>query len=344
MAKQNPDAARLKSIVQSFPGVSITVLADLMADEFVYGEISRVSREAPVLILRHRERTVLPGGGGNAVMNLASLGVKVFPVGVVGNDDPGELLMERFRKERIPTDGITRLKGQITTTKTRILAGTSHSSRQQVVRVDREAVVLSDGQPATKQLVRAVSDQSAKADALLVSDYGYGAATPAILRAIRAKAREARKPITLDSRYRMLEYARVTAATPNEPEVEEALGIRIGVDNERLFAAGKQLLQRMQLESLVITRGRDGMVAFEKNKEPLVIPIFGSDQVVDVTGAGDTVIATFTAALATGADTTSAAQLANLAGGIVVMKRGTATVSRSELLATVDKYAAAKKS
>jgi len=126
--------------------------------------------------------------------------------------------------------------------------------------------------------------------------------------------------------------------------VEEALGIRIGVDNERLFAAGKQLLQRMQLESLVITRGRDGMVAFEKNKEPLVIPIFGSDQVVDVTGAGDTVIATFTAALATGADTTSAAQLANLAGGIVVMKRGTATVSRRELLATVDKYAAAKKS
>src|SRR5215472_11872744 len=328
MAKQNPDAARLKSIVQSFPGVLITVLADLMADEFVYGEISRVSREAPVLILRHRERTVLPGGGGNAVMNLASLGVKVFPVGVVGNDDPGELLMECFRKERIPTDGITRLKGLMTTTKTRILAGTSHSSRQQVVRVDREAAVLSDGQPATKQLVKAVSDQSAKADALLVSDYGYGAATPAILRAIRAKAGEARKPITLDSRYRMLEYARVTAAT----------------DNERLFAAGKQLLQRMQLESLVITRGRDGMVAFEKNKEPLVIPIFGSDQVVDVTGAGDTVIATFTAALATGADTTSAAQLANLAGGIVVMKRGTATVSRRELLATVDKYAAAKKS
>ena len=150
------------------------------------------------------------------------------------------------------------------------------------------------------------------------------------------------KPITLDSRYRMLEYSGVTAATPNEPEVEEALHTRIGDDNQRLFSAGEQVMKRMGLESLVITRGRDGMVAFEKNAKPLAIPIFGSDQVVDVTGAGDTVIATFTAALAAGADTATAARLANFAGGIVVMKRGTATVSNVELLAAIDQYAAAR--
>jgi rfaE bifunctional protein kinase chain/domain len=150
------------------------------------------------------------------------------------------------------------------------------------------------------------------------------------------------KPVTLDSRYRMLEYSGVTAATPNEPEVEEALQIRIGHDDQRLFSAGEQVMNRMGLESLVITRGRDGMVAFEKNAVPLMIPVFGSDQVVDVTGAGDTVIATFTAALAAGADTATAARLANFAGGIVVMKRGTATVSNQELQSAIDQYAATK--
>jgi rfaE bifunctional protein kinase chain/domain len=342
MAKQNKDPAYLKSIVRSFAGVSIAVLGDLFADEFVYGEISRVSREAPVLILKHRERTVVPGGGGNAVMNLASLGVRVFPVGVVGDDEPGGLLVERFRQAKIPIDGIARLEGQVTTTKTRILAGMSHTSRQQVVRVDREATGLC-GDSAASKLVKAIFDRAEQMNALLVSDYGYGAATPDIVRTIKSKSWTTKKPITLDSRYRILEYRGITAATPNEPEVEEALGIRIGDNTERLFTAGKQLLRRMELDSLVITRGRDGMVTFEQNKEPMMLPIFGSDQVVDVTGAGDTVIATFTAALAAGADTAAAAQLANLAGGIVVMKRGTSTVSQNELLAAVEEYTAAKK-
>ena len=145
MAKHLKETERWKKIVQSFPDVSVTVLADLVADEFVFGEIARVSREAPVLILKHRERTVVPGGGGNAVMNLASLGVKVFPVGVVGDDEPGELLLDKFREKKIPTSGITRLKGHVTTTKTRILAGMSHTSRQQVVRVDREPAAACRG-------------------------------------------------------------------------------------------------------------------------------------------------------------------------------------------------------
>jgi len=339
MPKHLKDIERWKKIVRSFPDISVTVLADLVADEFIYGEISRVSREAPVLILKHRERTVVPGGGANAVMNLASLGVKVFPVGVVGDDEAGELLRDRLREKNVTTSGILRLRGTVTTTKTRILAGMSHSSRQQVVRVDREPAPLTGKLP---KLVEAAREYGEASDGFLISDYGYGAATPELLQKVRSNGCLENKPVTLDSRYRMLDYAGITAATPNEPEVEEALQTRIGDDNERLFAAGKQVMKRMGLESLVITRGRDGMVAFEKNAAPLTIPIFGSDQVVDVTGAGDTVIATFTAALAAGADTETAARLANFAGGIVVMKRGTATVSNLELLSAIDHYAAAK--
>ena len=342
MAQHLKEAERWKKIVQSFPHVSVTVLADLVADEFVYGEIARVSREAPVLILKYRERTVAPGGGGNAVMNLASLGVKVVPVGVVGDDEPGELLLEKFRENKIPTSGITQLKGHVTTTKTRILAGMSHTSRQQVVRVDREPVPLAEGHAVLSKLVRAARKYGAASNGFLISDYGYEAATPQLLRQVMSNGCLENKPITLDSRYRMLEYSGVSAATPNESEVEEALQTRIGDDTERLLSAGKQVMKRMGLESLVITRGRDGMVAFEKNAAPLMIPIFGSDQVVDVTGAGDTVIATFTAALAAGADTASATRLANFAGGIVVMKRGTATVSSQELQSTIERYAATK--
>jgi rfaE bifunctional protein kinase chain/domain len=340
MNRHPKNSERWKKIVQSFSEVSITVLADLVADEFVFGEIARVSREAPVLILKHRESTVLPGGGANAVMNLASLGVNVLPVGVVGDDEVGSLLLERMREKKVSTSGIQRLKGHITTTKSRILAGMSHTSRQQVVRVDREAEPLDDMHPALLNLVNTAREYATASDALLISDYGYGAATPRLLAFVKSNGCLENKPITVDSRYRILQYEGATAATPNEPEVEEALGIRIGHDDEKLFSAAKRMMTEMALESLVITRGRDGMVAFEKDAAPLTIPIYGSDQVVDVTGAGDTVIATFTAALAAGADTASAARLANFAGGIVVMKRGTATVSRKELLAAIDQYSA----
>ena len=335
MNKHPKDAERWKKIVRQFSGLSITVLADLVADEFIFGEIARVSREAPVLILKHRERTVVPGGGANAVMNLASLGVNVLPVGVVGDDEAGSLLLEKLHEKKIPTSGIERLKGHTTTTKTRILAGMSHTSRQQVVRVDREPEPLDAVHPVLLNLVNAAREYATASDALLVSDYGYGAATPRLLTFVKSNGCLENKPITVDSRYRILDYEGATAATPNEPEVEEALGVRIGHDDRKLFAAGERLMKEMALECLVITRGRDGMVAFEKNAKPAAIPIYGSDQVVDVTGAGDTVIATFTAALAAGADTASAARLANFAGGIVVMKRGTATVSSKELMAAI---------
>ncbi|HZQ69487.1 MAG TPA: PfkB family carbohydrate kinase [Terriglobales bacterium] len=334
MTRHPKETDRLRKIVESFPKTTITVLGDLVADEFVFGEISRVSREAPVLILKHRERTVVPGGGANAINNLADLGVNVLPVGVLGDDEPGRLLLKYFRKKRIAVSGILKDKGYTTVTKTRILAGMTHTSRQQVVRVDREPE-HAPGDHLRRELVLAARQYSRASDALLVSDYGYGAATPALLNSIRSRLE--RLPVVLDSRHRMLDYAGITAATPNEPEVEECLGMRIGNDWSRLCLAGEKVMERMKLQSLVITRGRDGMAAFDGRHNPVDIPIFGSDEVADVTGAGDTVIATFTAALASGATTEEAAHLANYAGGIVVMKRGTATVSQQELLSALEK-------
>lgn len=327
MNKAPRESDRLSKIVQSFPRVTVTVLGDMVADEFVFGEISRVSREAPVLILRHRERTVVPGGGANAVNNLADLGVNVLPVGIVGNDEAGRSLLRTFRHKRIPVTGILRDKNYATVTKTRILAGMPHTWRQQVVRLDREPET-DLASHAQRELVLATKQYLRASDALLVSDYGYGAASPEIVNAARDKGSV---PVVLDSRHRMMEFSGITAATPNEPEVEEALGVRIG-NWEALCSAGAQILSRMKLQSLVITRGRDGMVALSGKHKAVDIPIFGSDQVTDVTGAGDTVIATFTAALAAGATAEEGAQLANYAGGIVVMKRGTATVSQQELL------------
>jgi rfaE bifunctional protein kinase chain/domain len=331
MNKHPKEADRLKKIVESFPNVTITVLGDLIADEFIFGEISRVSREAPVLILKHRERTIVPGGGANAINNLADLGVNVLPVGIVGDDEAVKTLLKYFRHKKVPLSGILKDKSFPTITKTRVLAGLPHTWRQQVVRWDKEPEA-EPNQHLKRELVLATRQYGRASDAVLLSDYGYGAAAPAIWNTIRERGRFDRIPVVLDSRYRMLQYAGITAVTPNEPEIEHALGARIGTDWRRLCTAGDQVMTRMKLQSLVITRGREGMVAFSGKNKPVDIPIAGSDQVADVTGAGDTVIATFTAALAAGADTQEAAHLANYAGGLVVMKRGTATITQQELL------------
>jgi rfaE bifunctional protein kinase chain/domain len=342
MTKHPKEAERLTKIVESFSKITITVVGDLVADEFIFGEISRVSREAPVLILKHRERTVVPGGGANAINNLADLGVNVLPVGVVGDDEVGRLLLKAFRHKYIPVSGVLKDKSYTTVTKTRILAGMTHNARQQVVRVDREPET-EPNRHLKRELVLAARQYARASDALLISDYGYGAASPAILDAIRERGRLNGVPVILDSRYRMLQYSGVVAATPNEPEVEAALGVRIGNDWPSLCSAGEHVMSRMKLRSLVITRGRDGMAAFTGKHKPVDIPIFGSDQVADVTGAGDTVIATFAAAFAAGASTEEAAYLANYAGGIVVMKRGTATVSRQELLDALEQSPPARR-
>src|SRR5882672_7091037 len=254
MSKHPKEAERLRKIVEAFPKITVTVVGDLVADEFVFGEISRVSREAPVLILKHRDRTIVPGGGANAIYNLADLGVKVLPVGVVGDDEPGRLLLERFQEKKISTGGILVIKGYTTVTKTRILAGMTHTSRQQVVRIDREPSAGPNSH-LTRELYLAARNFARVSDALLISDYGYGAATPAIVTALREKGKLSSLPMILDSRHRMLQYSGITAATPNEPEIEAALGLHVGQDWDHLLAAGEQVMAQMKLQSLLITRG-----------------------------------------------------------------------------------------
>jgi rfaE bifunctional protein kinase chain/domain len=324
------DRSSLLALIERFPQQHIVVLGDLVADEFVYGEIARVSREAPVLILKERERQIVPGGGANAANNLVDLGAQVTLVGGVGDDESGDAILAYFRQKEVSTSRVARLRGYLTPTKSRILGGLSHWQRQQIVRVDREPAQALD-----PKIRRKFSEHAApllgKAAALLISDYGFGTTDAQELEFLKRRADPRPMPITLDSRYDLVKYSHATAATPNEPELEAAFGARIGNDVELLYQLGQKALRRLWLRALLVTRGRDGMVLLEPHRKPTHIPIFGSDQVADVTGAGDTVIAAFTLALAAGASFLQAAQIANVAGGLVVMKRGTATVLRSEL-------------
>ena len=326
VAAHSPDLSRLLDIVSAFSRQKIVVLGDFVVDEYVTGEISRVSREAPVLILRHKQTEIIPGGGANAANNLADLGAKVFPVGAVGNDAAGDALIEYFRRKQVDVSGIVRARGWTTTTKTRYLARWTHTSRQQVLRVDREPETEMPPRIAA-QILRKSRARIARSNAVLVSDYGAGSVTPQLLKSVR------RKIATLDSRYRLLDYRgiKLTAATPNEPELEALYRSKIGNDRGTLEILGQRTLRALNLNALLVTRGKDGMVLFERAKPPYEIRVYGSDDAVDVTGAGDTVIAVFTLALAAGASFVEAAHLANYAGGIVVMKRGTATVTRAEL-------------
>src|SRR5713226_4018036 len=320
----------LRSIVERFKNKRIVVFGDLVADVVVYGEISRISREAPVLILNHRETQVVPGGGANAIHNLWALGAKPLPVGLVGDDTEGQQLLEYFSDLGIDTGGITVAKSYHTPTKMRILAGAVHSQRQQIVRLD-------SGGPIQESGLRNGVEQKLKlslrdAEGLLVSDYGYSLVTPQLV----AKIQKDSLPATIDSRFSMMDFSDMTAATPNEPEVEAALGTSIRNDSQKLEWAGRTLLRKLKHHALLITRGKDGMALFERGKKTAHIPIYGSDEIADVTGAGDTVIATFTLALAAGATYYDAARLANYAGGIVVMKYGTRPVSFEELIAAVE--------
>ena len=329
--------AELLRLLSRFSGLRILVLADLVADEYVYGEIARVSREAPVLFLKQRQRQILPGGGANAANNLLDLGARVELAGAVGADEPGDALVRAFREKGASTRRILRVRGYRTPTKSRILAGLAHWQRQQIVRLDLEPAEPLD-RAARARLVRSLTALLPSAQALLVSDYGYGAADPRDLRPILSRAARRRLVTTLDSRFRLLGFSGFTAATPNEPELEDAFGVKVGNDPSALERLGRRTLQRMKLQALLLTRGRDGMVLFEparpeggRGRRTVALPIFGSEAAVDVTGAGDTVIAAFTMALAAGADFRRAAELANCAAGLVVMKRGTATVKASEI-------------
>jgi len=326
------DLLALREYVEQFPAKTIALLGDFVADEFQYGEILRVSREAPVLILKHRETHIVPGGGANAANNLAALGAKVLPVSAVGDDAAGDALVAHFRRQKVNVSGIVRVKGWTTPTKSRFLAGWTHTVGQQVLRVDYEPK-SSLPDVIQRNLRQRLAAVLRNAHALAISDYGFGVATPELVQRVSVKKKGALLA-TLDARYNFHRYAKagITSATPNEAELETEHHIQIGQDSEALDRAGRATLSEMKLKSLLVTRGRHGAALFESEGRFTQIPVHGSDQAVDVTGAGDTVLAAYTLALACGASPLEAAHIANIAGGLVVMKRGTATVSRQELL------------
>lgn len=328
---------RLLALVNGFAGRRVLVAGDIIADQFIYGQIARVSREAPVLILKYDTTEMVGGGAGNAANNVAALSGRAVLAGIVGADADGRRLVAGLPRG-VDRTHIVRATHYRTPVKTRILAGGIHSAKQQVVRIDREpAWPLSEA--VSRAFARRLSAALSRCDAVILSDYGSGLITPAVAVRVRDvlahKSKRRRVPLLVDSRYRLLDYHGMTMCTPNESEVEQILGVPIGDDPRTLERAGRAILRRTRSEAVLVTRGSRGMALFQPGRATEHIPIFGSDEVADVTGAGDTVIATFALALAAGGSFVEAARLANYAGGLVVMKRGTATVSARELSAAI---------
>jgi rfaE bifunctional protein kinase chain/domain len=314
------------AFIERFRGLRIAVVGDMVADQYIFTEPMRLSREAPVLVVRHQESRLIPGGAANALNNLHALGARAHPIGIVGEDAEGAALVRDFEDRGLPTDGIVAC-GVRTISKTRILAGDPNRSKQQLLRIDREP----DGGPSAdamatlRERVRRIVPGM---DAVLLSDYGYDVVTSEVV--AEAKSAFRGRVISADSRYRILDFTGMTVATPNESEAEAAAGIRIK-DAESLEAAGRKLLGALGSAALLVTRGNQGMALFEPGRPRLDIPATGTEEVTDVSGAGDTVIAVMTLALAAGASFEDAARLSNAAAGVVVMKVGAATCSPAEL-------------
>ena len=320
---------RLIGIIRRFPQRRILVVGDAIADQFVYGSINRVSREAPVFILSHEHTETLPGGAANCAVNLASLGAQVSLIGVAGKDEAGNALVEKLSSAGVNCDGMLVSESFRTTTKVRILAGQVHSTRQQVIRIDYEDKTLNDS-GLRARLKEQINQQIQGAEAVIVSDYNYGVADQQTVTIVSEAARSARIPLLADSRFRLSDFAGFTSATPNQDEVEQLLDKQL-MNIDELESAGQELRARLDYRALLVTRGSGGMTLFEDGIPPFHLEAVGAREPVDVTGAGDTVMAAYTLSLASDSSFPDAARLANYAGGLVVMKRGTASVTGEEL-------------
>jgi len=312
-----------------FPNKTVVIVGDLVADQFLNGTISRVSREAPVFILRHEMTNTVPGAAANAAVNVASLGGRPVLIGLIGADTNGDLLLAELNGSAVDCRGVVADAAFSTTTKVRVLAGQHYAARQQVIRIDYENSAELSGE--TKQALRQrLAEATDAADAIIVSDYNYGAVFPEIFEDAKSIAATRGIPLIVDSRFRLTELTNATTATPNREEVEQILG-----ENFSTMDCA-QLRERLGLDALLVTNGNQGMLLFEEDRSPLQIDVVGPTEPVDVTGAGDTVIAAYALGLASGLSFADAANVANHAGGIVVMKKGTASVKAGELLESLN--------
>ncbi|OGF62414.1 MAG: hypothetical protein A2Y62_17050 [Candidatus Fischerbacteria bacterium RBG_13_37_8] len=328
-------AQNMLDITNSWKGQKVLLLGDIIADEYLYGGIHRISREAPVFIVEYDHNDYFPGGAGNTALQIKELGGEPIPVGIIGNDEEGNLIIDYFNKHNITTDFIIKTK-MPTIKKTRIIAGSAHSVRQQILRIDKGNKNLTDPDVQHK-LLSTLHMLLKESDSLAISDYGYGFDDAHFVQKVLDEARKLDKITIADSRFQLLDYKGVYAATPNEPEVEAALRMVVNENKSKLETAGFTILSLLNCKILLITRGKKGMALFEPDKDMQLIDIFGTDQIVDVSGAGDTVLGTFALALSANASSYIAARLANYAGGIVVMKRGTSQASLAELTAAIHK-------
>jgi rfaE bifunctional protein kinase chain/domain len=307
----------------------------MVADEYLIGRPARISREAPVLVLHFSESFVRPGGATNTAYNLCSLGARTSVVGVIGDDEMGRRLEQTLDELCIRTDGLMVDPGRPTSTKTRVLGKGTQEVQQQIVRIDRVDSSVIEG-PLRDRMIDAVRRCLDEVDALLISDYENGVISQEVIDACLPEARKRNLTVTVDSHGDLFRFKGVTAATPNQPEAEATLHTAIR-DECDLEAAGRALVEGMDAQGVLITRGSEGLALFERDRPAYKLPVSVADdsEVVDPTGAGDTVAATFTLAIASGATMREAAYLSDIAGGEVVRKLGAATLTKKELAAAL---------
>ncbi len=325
----------IKNIIQNLSKVSVLVIGDFALDEMIYGESHRISREAPVLILKHSKTKNLLGAASNAANNISGLNnAKVSALGVTGADYHGGTLREALEAANIDIANLITDKSRKTTTKTRISGSSAQSVTQQVVRIDRETrePVCAE---IEREIIAKIKELTPHFDGILLSDYGIGAITQNIINEAINTARSHEKPIIVDSQDDLYRFQHATLITPNQPDAEKTLGYEIK-DRETLLKAGQELLAKTNSEKILLTRGKDGMVLFEKDGNITEIPAFNRTEVFDVTGAGDTVAAAVLLAVCAGGAAPEAAIIGNLAASLVVRKFGAATTTQQELLLTLE--------
>lgn len=322
------ESHRLVKIVKAMKGAPIVIVGDLVADRYIYGTAGRISREAPVPIIDIEGEEIRPGGAANTAANLASMGAKVIAVGVVGNDTHGRSLIEVLKKKGVDTSGVIKAKDRPTITKTRVMAGDLHAKRQQVIRIDR-GLRTPLNQNTAREIAKLLKKNVRKAAAVALSDYGFGIAHESVLKVLREAATSI--PVVADSRFLLARMQGMTAVTPNEPECEAVLSVKIS-DEKDLHKCGAELLKKLRCRYAIITRGNKGMALYQHQKKPFLIPIAKKREAVDVTGAGDTVVAAFTLGMAVGAAPEDAVFIANHAAGVAVLRSGAVAVTAGEII------------